>query len=223
MARKLFRAIELFCRGDVLDIGGASFYSYVRERRLNISTWTSLDVDKDRLGTSLDTKHNVIAGDGCEMDFKDCSFDAVLNIQVLEHVMEPLKMISEISRVLKPGAHAILLIPQTACIHMIPHCYYNFSIFWIRESLKKNGMDIVEEYNLGGVWSSALFKYIYFFCQAFRVKGFTSKEFKRNYAFYMLIPFMIIYSLISIPIVALFSLGDLCEEPNNHLVVARKV
>jgi hypothetical protein len=33
---------------------------------------------------------------------------------------------------------------------------------------------------------------------------------------------MLLYAAISLPVMMLFSLGDLTEEPNNHLVVARK-
>jgi SAM-dependent methyltransferase len=222
LSKQMFKALESYCQGDVLDVGGASFYSYVREMRLRIATWTSLDVNHDRLNKSLDSRHTVVIGDGCDMQFADASFDAVVNSQVLEHVMEPLKMVSETSRVLKPRGHVIFLIPQTACVHAAPHCYYNFTIYWIREALKRNNLEIVEEHQLGGVWSTALYHHIYFFLQAFRVKGFTFDESKRSRLFYVLLPFMVAYALVSLPLVAILSLGDLKEEPNNHLVVARK-
>jgi len=40
--------------------------------------------------------------------FKDCSFDRVLSREVIEHVMDPQKMLLEISRVLKPNGIAVV-------------------------------------------------------------------------------------------------------------------
>ena len=62
----------------------------------------------------------------------------------------------------------------------------------------------------------------FFFFHSMRVKGFSDKANKRNILFYLLFPFMVLYALIAIPITLLFSLGDLNEEPNNHLVLATK-
>jgi SAM-dependent methyltransferase len=46
-----------------------------------------------------------------QIPFKDNTFDAVLCNHVLEHVLDDIKAMSEISRVLKPGGWAILQIP----------------------------------------------------------------------------------------------------------------
>ena len=50
----------------------------------------------------------------------------------------------------------------------------------------------------------------------------SSPECRRNALFYVLYPFMALYAFVNIPLCMLFALGDLTEEPNNHLVVARK-
>jgi SAM-dependent methyltransferase len=221
-SRKMFQCLDKYCRGKVLDVGGGHFYSYVRKRSIMIDKWTSLDVDGSALGQAQDAKHAIIVGDGCCMTFPDGSFDTIVNCQVLEHVFEPLKMVSEISRVLSPGGYAIFLIPQTACIHLIPNCYGNFSIYWIREALKMFQLEIVEEHALGGFWRTICFRYMYFFLQVLGIPSFTSEEYKRSKVFYLLLPLMVVYILVSFPILAILQLGDLKEEPNNHLVVAMK-
>ncbi len=218
----LFRALRKYCHGKVLDVGGRDFYLTARERRLNFSEWTTLE---PRGGTPLfvlDAQFKSVMDDGCHMQFADDSFDTVVNIQVLEHVLEPLKMVSEISRVLKRERYAIFLIPQTAVLHELPQHYYNFTRSWIEESFKNAGLVIIELKPLGGVWSSMASHLVYFFLQAFRAPGYSGSMFKRNFWFYLLFPLMAVYALLSIPICLFLSLGDLTEEPNNYLVVARK-
>lgn len=45
------------------------------------------------------------------MDFPEDAFDAVVANHVLEHVVEDRQAMSEVFRILKPGAWAILMIP----------------------------------------------------------------------------------------------------------------
>lgn len=222
MSRKMFSVIKAHCQGDVLDVGGWSFFSYVQGLGLQYTKWNCLEYNKDNICRNNASGYTLTIGDGCELPFQTGTFDTILNIQVLEHVFEPIRMFDEIVRSLKPGGKVLLVVPQTAAIHALPHCYQNFTIYWVRTAASKFGLEIIEEHALGGAWSTIMFRMIYFFLQAFRVPSFSSPEFKRGKAFYVLIPFMCIYALMSIPVCALFSLGDLSEEPNNHLAVLRK-
>jgi hypothetical protein len=45
---------------------------------------------------------------------------------------------------------------------------------------------------------------------------------RRGPLFYVLFPFMVLWALVALPVCLVLSLGDLEEEPNNHLVVARR-
>jgi SAM-dependent methyltransferase len=143
-------------------------------------------------------------------------------VQVLEHVFEPLRMVEEIGRVLRPGGHAIFLIPQTSTTHLAPHYHCNFSRYWIEQAMPRAGLEIVEQRPLGGRWSSTASHMLYFFLQAFRFDGMSGPEYRRNALFWLMLPFMMLWALVSIPVCLVFSLGDLSEEPNNHLVVARR-
>lgn len=135
---KMFKRASGFCKGKVLDVGGGEYYRIALKTKSNFDLWLNLEYDQKRALKINDEKYKVIIGNGCELPFSDEELDTVLNLQVLEHVFEPLEMVKEIARVLKPGGQAIFIIPQTAIVHMAPQCYYNFTIYWIEEVMKKN-------------------------------------------------------------------------------------
>jgi SAM-dependent methyltransferase len=218
----LFDALRERSRGRVLDVGGADFFGTVRARGIPFDTWTTLEPSAENALSSDDPRFRHVVGDGCRMEFENASFDTVLALQVLEHVFEPIAMVAEIGRVLRPGGHAILLVPQTGTMHMAPHWHGNLSRFWIEQALARGGLEVVELKPLGGFWSTIASRLVYFFPQSFRAEGMSSPECRRGPLFYLLWPLMAVFAAAAIPVCLLFSLGDLSEEPNNHLVVARK-
>jgi SAM-dependent methyltransferase len=220
-SREMFRALKQYCKGNVLDVGGWDFYVTAKKKKIRFNTWTTLD-HTEKIQYIRDDTVLGIQGDGCNMPFENNSFDTVLNIQVLEHVFQPIEMVNEISRVLKPDGYGIFLIPQTSTIHMAPHHYYNFTRFWIQEAMERAGLKIVEMKPLGGIWSSMASHFFYFFLQSIRLPGMSTEANRRNLLFYILYPLMVLYAVISIPVCLLFNLGDLTEEPNNHLVIVQK-
>lgn len=219
-SRKLFLALKKYCFGDVLDVGGRDFYLTVKSMPIKYSTWTTLERAVSADGK--DPRFRSVVGDGCRMDFQDASFDTVLNIQVLEHVFDPMAMVLEISRVLRPTGYGIFLVPQTSVPHELPEHYYNFTRPWIEEAMKRAGLRIVLLEPLGGVWSSFASHLVYFFFQAFKFSGYSFAENRRNIWFFILLPVMTLYALVNIPICLFLSLGDLSESANNYLVVVRK-
>ncbi len=221
-SRALFRALALHCRGEVLDVGGWDFFESAIARGVPFTRWTTLEHDRERVLASSDPRVHVAYGDGCAMEFADASFDSVLNVQVLEHVFEPLRMVEEVARVLRPGGTAIFLVPCTSTMHIAPHYHGNFSRYWIQEAMRRAGLEIVELHELGGVWSTCASRTFFFLLQAVRYEGMSDPAIRRNALFWLLVPFQVLFALVLIPIALVFSLGDLREEPNNHLVVVRK-
>lgn len=221
-ARALFDALGAYGGGEVLDVGGSDFFLTARRRGLPFARWTTLESDPAGLPEVADARFRAVRGDGCAICFADERFDTVLSVQVLEHVFEPVRMVQEIARLLRPGGHAVLLVPQTSTTHLAPHYYCNFSRYWIAEVLRRTGLELVEHRPLGGVWSTQASRTLYFFLQAARVGGFSDPAIRRSAVFWLLLPLQILWALVSIPVALLLSLGDLEEEPNNHLVVARK-
>ncbi len=222
-SRAIFRELKKYCRGQVLDVGGFDFFLTAREKGVPFDHWTTIEPAGETMPPIDDPKFTFMIGDGCDMHgIPSGSFDTVLSMQVVEHVFEPIRMVEEIGRVLKPGGVAIFLIPQTSTLHAAPHHYYNFTRYWIEKAMARAQLTVVHFEALGGRWSSTASHLVYFPLQAFRSQGMFVPQERRGTLFYVLLPFMLLASVIFLPVCLLLSLGDLKEEPNNHLVVVRK-
>lgn len=66
-----------------------------------------------------------ISADAHELPFKDNVFDGVICLNAFEHYRDPLKVVSEIRRVLRPRGFVYVLTAFLQPYHMKPHHYYN--------------------------------------------------------------------------------------------------
>lgn len=82
----------------------------------------------------------------------DASFDAIMCVEVFEHLPEPIKAIQEFARLLKPGGYLILTAPFASLVHFAPYYYYSgFSRYWYEHHLTQRGFSI-EELTPNGDW-----------------------------------------------------------------------
>jgi SAM-dependent methyltransferase len=92
-----------------------------------------------------------VLGDIGALPFRDGVFDAVVNIQVLEHLREPGTSIAEMARVLKPGAQLILTTVQCWEIHQHPNDFFRFTRYGLEYLFDKAGLESRVE-ALGGLF-----------------------------------------------------------------------
>ncbi|MBS3144183.1 methyltransferase domain-containing protein [Candidatus Woesearchaeota archaeon] len=78
------------------------------------------------------------------------SYDAILNIQVLEHVPDPLAILKEFHRILKKGGQLFLTAPQGWGLHDEPHHYFNFTRYGLKELFTRAGFQIKFIHERGG-------------------------------------------------------------------------
>jgi ubiquinone/menaquinone biosynthesis C-methylase UbiE len=106
---------------SILDIGcGSSYFSYELQKRGH--TVTSLDSltgitrkDVQKFATIFrkgGMKFNFVEGSATKLPFPKASFDAVLIIDVIEHIKDEDKVMEEIHRVLKPSGFFLASTPS---------------------------------------------------------------------------------------------------------------
>jgi SAM-dependent methyltransferase len=106
------RIIHNYADGLVLD-AGSGFKSTVYEHVVNLEVvgYPSTDV----------------LGVGEHLPFANGSFDAVLSMNVLEHVRDPFRCATELARVVRPGGKLYASAPFLQPYHGYPHHYYNMT------------------------------------------------------------------------------------------------
>ena len=89
--------------------------------------------------------------DATSIPVSDKSFDVVLCTEMLEHHPEPIRVVNELARVLKPGGILLLTAPLGSGIHQEPYHYYGgYTPYWYQRFLAQAGFkDITVTPNAG--------------------------------------------------------------------------
>ncbi len=111
-------------KGKILDIGcGESPYKHLLNQRE--TEYFGIDIQESK---NFDYNNcNIIHFDGKKIPFDDNAFDHIICTEVIEHIIDPSDLISEIYRVLKKGGNAIITVPWSARYHYIPNDYHRYT------------------------------------------------------------------------------------------------
>ena len=120
----------------VLNIGAGGPIQGIIELSLNTKKVTTIDIDPAR-------KPDIVM-DVTNLEFNDNSFDLVIMMEVLEHVKEPKKALSEIYRVLSDNGKLIMSTPFILGIHDEPYDYYRFTKYGLEYLLSDFKIEIHE-------------------------------------------------------------------------------
>ena len=108
--------IGSFCGKKIIDLGcGDGVLTYELSRR-NAESY-GVDISADAIGfakqkhASLGSTASFYVESCIETHFNNSFFDAVVSSDVIEHLLEPIKLLKEIDRILKPGGVAIISTP----------------------------------------------------------------------------------------------------------------
>ena len=97
-----------------------------------------------QMGTWNQTRLDIIS-DITAIPEANGSFDAIMCIEVFEHLPNPIAAIKEFSRLLRPGGLLILTAPFCSLTHFAPYHYYSgFNRYFYLYHLVSNGFEIQE-------------------------------------------------------------------------------
>mgnify|MGYP003339124002 FL=1 len=150
---KLLAALEKLrghAHGELLDVGcGAMPFAPVFAGQVTAYHGTDLP-------TSLHFRgRRPLAYSVAEaLPFRAGSFDTVLSLSVINCLPEPVRLLEEAHRVLRPGGTAIIEFVQMVPLHVDePWDYYRFTRFGASYLLDRAGFDVVTILPVGGLWA----------------------------------------------------------------------
>ena len=124
--------------GRLLDVGcGSKPYKRLHS---NVTEWLGMDI----------RPVGEIEADMQEMPFADESFNSVLCTDSLQYALDPVAVIGEISRVLKPGGVLLLTCPNVSEEDEVT-CF-NFKMKWLTTALPTLGLDIEKADTASKMW-----------------------------------------------------------------------
>ncbi len=127
-------------------------------------------------GSWDNTKLDIVS-DITAIPVEDCSFDAVMCTEVLEHVPDPVAALKELNRILKPGGYLLITAPFASLTHFAPyHFASGLSRFFYEHHLKQMNYNIEEITHNGN--------YFEFIGQEVRRIKRVSKEYSSGYNFF---------------------------------------
>lgn len=139
---------SLGLRGRILDLGGSKTSYYYKLVKNDNNDIVVLNIDRD-------AKPDIFADLENKLPIKDFSFDAVLAVNVLEHIYHYQNLIKESYRVLKPGGVFVGVVPFIFNIHPSPRDYFRYTADALKNIFKDSGFTNIEMEVLGyGVMSS---------------------------------------------------------------------
>jgi SAM-dependent methyltransferase len=131
----------------VLEVGGGtSFLQPVIEREVPGAHYVSGDI--------APTNNTAVVLDATALPIADESVDAVLALEVLEHLPRPDRMLGEVARVLRADGLAILTVPFMFGVHDFRD-YFRFTPLGFGTLLERHGLELAGVRQRGGTFVAA--------------------------------------------------------------------
>lgn len=124
--------------GRILDIGSAG--GWLRQHLAEDCEYVAFDYPAT--ATALYRTRPHVFGDACRLPFADGVFDHVACLEVLEHVRDPDKVLSEVARVLRSGGRAHFTMPFLYPVHDAPHDYQRWTPYGWTRSARNAGLEV---------------------------------------------------------------------------------
>ena len=168
----LSRYLELNGRKRILDVGSGKGAFAGKLARAGHEV-VGVDPSAKAAGIArsyVDPRGKVVLGEGEALPFKPASFDRAVSVCVLEHTRDDSRVLSEVSRVLKPGGTFALSVDCLDSPHVSEkfrrhyreeyRCNQFYSDAKLREMLAREGFETLEtQYLFSGRLSIAILRF----------------------------------------------------------------
>lgn len=124
--------------GTVLDIGCGDFrekYGFGGQVRY--------------YGLDITGRATHVRGDAHDLPFRDETADWILLVAMLEHVADPMRVLSEVRRVLRPGGQTYIAVPFLQMEHGDTD-FCRWTADGVDRMLEQNGFEVVQKGTNGG-------------------------------------------------------------------------
>lgn len=161
-----FKAPEI---GRMLELGVGSGATF---KQFNEWGWDidGIDFDSAAVSACLDSGLRVSQGDLISQEFPNSTYDAIFSAHVLEHVSDPVELMVESVRILKPGGRFVAVTPNAdSTLHQLfklnwrglepPRHLHIFSASALQLAAEKAGFSKIEiissNYSASGVFNAS--------------------------------------------------------------------
>jgi SAM-dependent methyltransferase len=206
-------------KGKVLDVGcGNSPFKFLFNS--NETQYQGIDIAN---ADSFDYKNpDIIVFDGENIPFPDSSFENLISTEVIEHIANPEKLISEMHRVLVKGGNCIVTLPWSARVHFAPYDFCRYTPYKLSQLF--SGFNSINIIPRGTDINSSVSKMIVIFFGNLLTWEFDLKSI-------LLLPFKVFLLLFFIPIITfavifshfslLFNMGS-DNDPLGYTIILKK-
>jgi len=148
--------------GRLLDLGCGPGYCFERAAKrgwdahgVDLGEWTAAAAAARNL-------KNLHVGNLADQSFPDGHFDAVVSVEVFEHLTDPISELKDIQRVLRPGGLLLLQVPNDRTLSILlgrddfrlntpPQHLNYFTPHTLRKLLQENGFRVLQLRTGGGL------------------------------------------------------------------------
>jgi len=140
-------------KGILLDVGCGQmpYKRLLVAPQGNATRYIGLDLDNNPIHDNQPD----ICWENSSIPLENDTVDCALCTEVLEHCPDPVAVLREVSRVLKPGGMLFFTAPFLWPLHEVPYDYYRYTPFALRHHLQNSGFYQIELHATGG-WDASL-------------------------------------------------------------------